>query len=475
MSECVIPAANIKALAKFLTTLAKFGDDIYLDYRADKAGILSLSTFNTAKSAYAVISVQRSFFESYIYVPGIQSHRLLIKPLANIFRNGSHIDTIEQCRIKSVSDNGEERLLVQLTCRFGVLKTHRLNFEACESIQPVYSKDDCLHKWVASPRMIHDLLSHFQQKLKEVTLSCGISWFKIKSFEDSFVPDGTTVVRSLETEITVDIAEFDLYQVFGEADLTFELKDFKAALSFAESVELPIVAHFDQNQGPIAFSCVPYPSHFSADFVVAATLNANVRGGTQPEAPQIPKATMMQSQAATQLQAPLQMSMPINEIYTPRNSFPKYQLQLQQHQSGRQMIDKPEYDPDASGTVVLSSQDQFRPLPGLHHDHVQILAPQSPTESLSYAEENIARDDSLNQHNLFHNYSIGDHYARQTESSRVGRSYVQDTTSGPNGKETGDTAIVSGANSLEMLMMMNNVGSDDSTDKTVIKRARFSN
>eukprot|EP00842_Homolaphlyctis_polyrhiza_P000544 jgi/Hompol1/1490/HPOL_005613-RA len=236
----------LASFAKFITTLSKFGDDLYLDFQQDK---LCLSTFNSAKSAFAIISIQRSFFESFAFSPVNPCHRLLLKPLSNILKS-TGTESVSQCCIKPVSESGEERLLVQLVCKYGIIKSHRLNYETCEPVHVIFSKASCPHRWSASPRMIHDLLGHFQQKLKDVTLSCGINWFKIKSFEDTFIPDGTTVVRSLETEITVDIEEFELYQVFGETHLTFELKDLKAVLSFAESVDLPVTAFFDKHSGP---------------------------------------------------------------------------------------------------------------------------------------------------------------------------------------------------------------------------------
>ncbi|EGF80080.1 hypothetical protein BATDEDRAFT_24819 [Batrachochytrium dendrobatidis JAM81] len=317
----------------------------------------------------------------------------------------------------------------------GVLKTHRFNYEACESMQPVYSKD-CLHKWIASPRMIHDLLAHFQQKLKEVTLSCGISWFKIKSFEDSFVPDGSTVVRSLETEITVDVTEFELYQVFGEANLTFELKDFKTALAFAELVELPITAHFDQNEGPISFSCVPYPNHFTANFVVAATFNAQ---GTQTLDPTRSQAAAMQpNQAAIPSLQSGQIQSTGNDSQTPQRQFPKYQLQLQQHQESEQ-----EYEMDASGTIVQPSQNVFKPLPGLHHDYVEVLVPQSPTGTNE--QESDLGEEYHSQHEQFYDTTprSGESKENRLESRLINLMANQDDeficiTTGDKGREYGE-------------------------------------
>ncbi|KAL2919886.1 hypothetical protein HK105_200803 [Polyrhizophydium stewartii] len=361
---------------------------------------LCLSTFNAAKSAFVIISVHRAFFESFSYAPAHLCYRLLLKPLSNIFKTSSNTDTIEQCRIRPVYEAGEERLVVQLTCKYGVLKTHRLNYEACEPMQAVFSREDCPHSWIASPRMIQDQLAHFQLKLKEVTLSCKMKSFQIKSFEDSFVPDGTTVVRSLETEVTIDLEDFEQYSVFGDADLTFELKDFKAVLAFAEAVDLHVTALFDQAGGgqemtaslslnsssPLLFSCAPSPTHFQADFVLAVTLNA---GGKQTSPTQARQHSAQPSQALSQATQRTAFGVHVQHRTSgPQHSHPfVHSNGHTQHRrpsayaTGDAHMHEMSQMAAASGTVVMPSQGAFQPIPGLHHDHVEVLVPQSPTNS----------------------------------------------------------------------------------------------
>lgn len=60
--RCVIPKAHLKIFARAVHSLAKIGDDLYLD--AGESG-LAISTINSSRSAYATYSFRAAFFSSY--------------------------------------------------------------------------------------------------------------------------------------------------------------------------------------------------------------------------------------------------------------------------------------------------------------------------------------------------------------------------------------------------------------------------
>ena len=60
--RCVIPKAHLKIFARAVHSLAKIGDDLYLD--AGEGG-LAISTINSSRSAYATYSFRAAFFSSY--------------------------------------------------------------------------------------------------------------------------------------------------------------------------------------------------------------------------------------------------------------------------------------------------------------------------------------------------------------------------------------------------------------------------
>ncbi|KAJ3035058.1 cell cycle checkpoint control protein rad9a [Rhizophlyctis rosea] len=170
------------------------------------------------------------------------------------------------------------QLFTSLTEPAGILKTHKLQYEPAKPLNLVYSKHTCKHRWTANHKVIHEWLSHFQAKLEEVTMWCGNDSMALKSFTEGWggTDKNAPGQRSLQTELQVDVGDFDLYEVRNDVVITFTLKYLKAILSFAEAMGQPVTAYFDASGQPITF-CVSQssPELYIGDFVLATTNNGD--------------------------------------------------------------------------------------------------------------------------------------------------------------------------------------------------------
>ncbi|KAI9206975.1 Rad9-domain-containing protein [Polychytrium aggregatum] len=272
-TELVISAIALKGFSKFLQCLSKIGDDLYWEARADQ---LLLATVNSSRSAFVIFTLPALFFESYetenLDSKNFISCKILLKFITNIFKFKANLENVESCKI--ILQNGDEpdenqdRIVIQLICKHGVLKTHRLHYESCEPIRAVYLKETCQGSWLASPKVIHEWLVHFNQKLEEVTMICDTDWIKLKSFTDTSTNTQDRISQSLQTEVTMNSGDFGYFKVNQLADLTFNLKELKAILSFADTMNQPVIAYFERTGCPITFS-VSVPDTYSVDFVLA--------------------------------------------------------------------------------------------------------------------------------------------------------------------------------------------------------------
>ncbi|KAJ3396382.1 hypothetical protein HDU92_003224 [Lobulomyces angularis] len=223
--ECEIPNACLKPLTRFLQTFGKFGDQITLEPL----------------------------------------------PLINIFKhNTTNNETIEKCTMKLNEE--VDRLIIEFQCKFGIIKTHKLHFQECESVQAVYLKQGCKNNFSVSPKLCQDWLGHFQLSLEEVTLHFNQNDVIFKSFTEC-MNDNDEVKRSLVTELLVDLIDFDSYNVNEPTKITIRLKDFKSILLFGETMSQTVFVYFDGPGSPVTFSC-SQPDLFLSDFVVA-TVNEN--------------------------------------------------------------------------------------------------------------------------------------------------------------------------------------------------------
>lgn len=308
--DVTISGAGLKTFSRFLQSLGRVGDELFIEVRSPsshshsqsqsqsqrnsslnlKKPKLILSTVNASRSAFGMFSISADFFESFSAGAEVGqgiggalknkndgneemdqnsqavAQKVLLKTMINIFKQKSNLDSIEKCRIYIQSGpDGGDRIVVQLLCRYGIKKTHKLHYETTDSIHALYSKTQCPNRWTVAPKIVHDWLSFFSQKLEEVTVKCGPDWIIIQSFSEA---NHDATKRSLQTELTLDPEDFDSFHVNGVTDVTFSMKDLKTVLFFADALAQPITAYFNGAGQPLTLS-VTHMDIFSADFVLA--------------------------------------------------------------------------------------------------------------------------------------------------------------------------------------------------------------
>ncbi|KAJ3147024.1 Cell cycle checkpoint control protein rad9b [Geranomyces variabilis] len=278
--DAVLPSVGLKSFARILQCLAKVGEDLYIQPRANK---LLFATVNASRSACAHFTLHTSFFESYTAQArvldadgkeaGASSCHVLLKPLLNVFRAKNGVESVESCRIKLQCAGDRDRLVIQLHCKHGILKTHKLHFELCDPLAAIYSKASAPHHWTISSKLAHDWLAHFHARLEEITMRCAHGEMALKSFTETVLADEEDQMgsRSLQTELTVDVEDFDAFTVAAPTEVTFDLRNLKAILSFADAMGQPVSAFFDQAGRPVVLTVTQTPDLYALDLVVATT------------------------------------------------------------------------------------------------------------------------------------------------------------------------------------------------------------
>ncbi|XP_053139289.1 cell cycle checkpoint control protein RAD9A isoform X2 [Hemicordylus capensis] len=252
--KCLITGGNVKALGKAVHTLSRVGDEVYIEPLQEG---LSLRAVNASRSAYACFLFAPLFFQHYQPKEsgpdpdaGVLRCKVFMKSFLAVFRSLPSLEkTVEKCLI-SLRPRAS-RLRVQLHCKYGVVKTHDLSFQECESLQAVFDTGQCAHSLRAPPRLLVDAVVHFPLTLAEVTL--GASPAGKVSFR-SYLEEETELGRMMVTELCLSEDEFQAFHVKQETQVTFCLKEFRGLLSFAESSNLPLSIHFDTPGRPAIFT-----------------------------------------------------------------------------------------------------------------------------------------------------------------------------------------------------------------------------
>ncbi|XP_060118548.1 cell cycle checkpoint control protein RAD9A [Heteronotia binoei] len=245
--KCIITGGNVKALGKAVHSLSRIGDEVYIEPL--KEG-LSLRAVSASRSAYACFLFAPLFFQHY--APGESGPvrcKVFMKSFLAVFRSLSLLEkTVEKCII--LLRFCDSRLCVQLHCKYGVVKTHDLSFQECESLQAVFETEQCTHTLRAPSRLLVDAAVHFPLTLAEVTM--GASPGGKVTFRN-YLEEETEAGQTMVTELCLSEDEFQVFRVKQETQITFCLKEFRGLLSFAESSNLPINIYFDIPGRPAIF------------------------------------------------------------------------------------------------------------------------------------------------------------------------------------------------------------------------------
>ncbi|XP_066940446.1 cell cycle checkpoint control protein RAD9A isoform X6 [Macrobrachium rosenbergii] len=213
--KCVIPGINIKVFGRAVHSLAKIGDELYVE--PGPSGI-SFRTVNAARSAFVCFHFGSGFFSYY--------------------------------------DEG-----------FSVQKECSVSEEAVKckvAMKAVYNKSECTNYIQSQSKVWSDVVVNFQPNQEEVTLCVA----EEKTIIRNYVDDEPDPAKAIHTVLTMEAAEFDGYDISAECEVTFCLKELRAVLTFAEPVNLPVSSHFSAPGSPIIFVCDNSPV-FEATFVLA--------------------------------------------------------------------------------------------------------------------------------------------------------------------------------------------------------------
>ncbi|XP_052261142.1 cell cycle checkpoint control protein RAD9B-like isoform X8 [Dreissena polymorpha] len=158
----------------------------------------------------------------------------------------------------------DSRLVFQLYCRHGIVKTHNLAFIECETLQAVFAKDMCPNSLTAASKLLCDAVMNFQNTQEEITLIVSPQKIVLKNYvEDE--PDPNKVMH---TNLSLEPEEFDNCQVGVDTEVTFCLKELRAILAFSEVTTLPLTLTFETAGRPIVFT-IDSDSTFEGNFVLA--------------------------------------------------------------------------------------------------------------------------------------------------------------------------------------------------------------
>ena len=267
--KCLIANRLVRLFGRAIHCLSRMGDELFLEALKDG---LALRTVNSSRSAYACFVFKSEFFVEYKQgCDEIDSSnpaemlkcKISMKSVLAIFKSLATIEkTVEHCKIEFKPN--ECRLIFTLYCKHGIVKTHNLTYQECESLQAVFAKEMCPNLIQTQAKVLLDTVCNFPNSCEEISVTVTPSSVKIKNFVD----DESDPMKVVHTEMSLVPEEFDDFQIGIDTAITFCLKELRAILLFSEFANQPVSLHFEHPGKPIVFS-LDNDILYTGDFVMA--------------------------------------------------------------------------------------------------------------------------------------------------------------------------------------------------------------
>ncbi|KAI4454433.1 dna repair protein rad9 [Holotrichia oblita] len=264
--NCVIPSGNIRIINKALHTLAKVGDELYIDAKQD---YLQFATINQNKTSYVTFDFQSVFFSSYeignnrsVDTSDALTCKLHIKAMLNIFKlKGPKEKNIDWCKIEF--ENDPTRILLKLKYKQDIIVNHSIRLIDMEYISVAYDKDKMPNKINTAGSFYGQILTNFQLSDEDMSLEIKRNKVTIRNYDVA----SDNVGNRIRSQVVLNSKEFTLYQINQECNITMCFKPFRAAVAFAEAFTLPILMNVDSGGKPVIMTIKN--AIFEANFILS--------------------------------------------------------------------------------------------------------------------------------------------------------------------------------------------------------------
>ncbi|KAJ5599625.1 hypothetical protein N7450_000692 [Penicillium hetheringtonii] len=255
------PPALVR-LHDVLTCLSKFSDTVAIEA---EHSALRLSVLNSTKTAFASFVCEKDiFFESYSFqvrTDGRASYQnqnqgqerfycqILIKALLSIFRGrvDRHKDTaVERCEMELHEEphQAECRLTVKMICGLGVIKSYKLTYEPAAIQHAVFDRSKTTNQWTADPRFLRQIIDHFSLSAEQLDICAEAGKAAFTSFTTKITEGKEVLKYPVHTSVACDKKDFEEFIVEENMHIAINLKDFKAVVAHAETVNATVTARY---------------------------------------------------------------------------------------------------------------------------------------------------------------------------------------------------------------------------------------
>lgn len=178
---------------------------------------------------------------------------------------------MERCELELIDEGEECRFSIKLHCQHGILKVHKLTYEPKKALSPA-GNTDVPNMFSINAQTAQEWTEHFLSSSRngDITFYCTPESCTAKSKDEDIAEGKGQIRKAIHTEVKIAMDNFREYSVVSESLLTFSLREFKATVTLAETLQVPLEIRFSDGDDPL-YLRLKVESAIAAEFVVATS------------------------------------------------------------------------------------------------------------------------------------------------------------------------------------------------------------
>lgn len=305
-----------------LVCLGKFSDTVAIEARRERFAFTAL---NSSKSAYAVVALDgKQFLSNYNFIPshggpeGRFTCSMYTKALLSVFKSrlndssdGNRAGSIDHCEV-SVQDRAGEaqcRFIIKMVCNQGVVKTYRLTYEPVDVFHALFDKNVAQNRWSISAQSMKYYMENFGTKTESLDIYSGDDGRVVfKSFTEKIASGKEIYKHPLVTAVSASTSAFEHYSVQTGLHVIISVKDFRAIVVHADTLETSINAFYSLPTRPLQFNY--HKDGMSCEFTLMTSGDYNASVSLAPTPQQIIDRSISRAQSMSMDNLSNRSSMP---------------------------------------------------------------------------------------------------------------------------------------------------------------------
>lgn len=270
----MLESSQFAVFSQAITACARIGRELLLHANRD---ILKLRCWSESKQGFVAFDFDAGFFATYRVKKQKDTQerevkcKMPLKCCQMAFRSVGKVERMTMTFHRDI----DHTVCFKFIRPHNIIKTCSFFYTDCEILTVPFDREAAKNYLTASTSTLTELIGHVRGT-DEITMfvDANLRRARLASFHPAI--EDSAIYKTLKTDLTVNFAEFKEARIDHDAELTFNLNEFKSIVSFcaAKCVSIDELAlYFSEGGEPICVATAAmgttYPASFRAEIVMS--------------------------------------------------------------------------------------------------------------------------------------------------------------------------------------------------------------